>query len=388
MISALPDYQGGSIVNLMSSVGEAFGAETSGYPTLRALPAGPLREARNLVMLVLDGLGHDYLSAKGVGGALYAHLAARVTSVFPPTTATAIPTFLTGYAPAQHGFTGWFTYLRELGSVVAVLPFRSRLGGTTLTSTGLTPRDLSGCLPLFDRIQAPSYVVAPSHIAHSDFNRSFSGRASVLSYKTLPEMFGCVHRALSASQKRAYVYAYWPRFDTLAHKHGVASRQVRQHFTEIDLAFERFVASLAGTGTTVLATADHGFIDSNPQHLVALEDHPSLARALLLPLSGESRLAYCYVHPDRSESFEHYVGEELAHCTVLHRSKNLIRDGRFGTGAMHPRLDERTGHYALEMKDNYVIKDWLPGEERYTHVGVHGGTSEREMHVPLIVVEA
>lgn len=36
------------------------------------------------------------------------------------------------------------------------------------------------------------------------------------------------------------------------------------------------------------------------------------------------------------------------------------------------------------MKDNWTIKDWLPGEQRYTMLGVHGGTSASEMRVPLI----
>jgi hypothetical protein len=36
------------------------------------------------------------------------------------------------------------------------------------------------------------------------------------------------------------------------------------------------------------------------------------------------------------------------------------------------------------MKDNYVLKDWLPGESRYQHIGVHGGVSQAEMYVPLI----
>ena len=38
------------------------------------------------------------------------------------------------------------------------------------------------------------------------------------------------------------------------------------------------------------------------------------------------------------------------------------------------------------MKDNWTIKDWLPGEKRYTMVGVHGGISTNEMRVPLVAV--
>lgn len=37
------------------------------------------------------------------------------------------------------------------------------------------------------------------------------------------------------------------------------------------------------------------------------------------------------------------------------------------------------------MKENYVIKDWLPGERQYRQIGVHGGMSPEEMFVPLIV---
>ena len=50
-----------------------------------------------------------------------------------------------------------------------------------------------------------------------------------------------------------------------------------------------------------------------------------------------------------------------------------------------PRLAERVGDFTLLMRGAYSIKDWLPGEQRYTHVGVHGGLSEAELLVPLIV---
>ena len=39
------------------------------------------------------------------------------------------------------------------------------------------------------------------------------------------------------------------------------------------------------------------------------------------------------------------------------------------------------------MRDHATIKDWMPGEKRYTQIGVHGGTTPEEMLVPLVVVE-
>ena len=38
------------------------------------------------------------------------------------------------------------------------------------------------------------------------------------------------------------------------------------------------------------------------------------------------------------------------------------------------------------MKDDWTIKDWLPGERHYPMLGVHGGISNAEMTVPLIAL--
>ena len=120
-----PDYEGGSIVNLMASIEAAFGRRAS-YPELRDLASDEIAGARNLCLLVIDGLGWRYLARALGGGALRRHARAAITSTFPTTTATAITTFMTGLAPQQHGLTGWHMYFRELGTVLAVLPFRPR----------------------------------------------------------------------------------------------------------------------------------------------------------------------------------------------------------------------------------------------------------------------
>jgi hypothetical protein len=54
-------------------------------------------------------------------------------------------------------------------------------------------------------------------------------------------------------------------------------------------------------------------------------------------------------------------------------------------GAPHPSFAERIGDVALLMNERFTIKDWTPGESRHLHIGNHGGASEEEMTVPLIV---
>ncbi len=51
-----PDYHGGSIANLMSSIALAMGGWETGYLPLGQLDADRLGRVRNLVLLVVDGL--------------------------------------------------------------------------------------------------------------------------------------------------------------------------------------------------------------------------------------------------------------------------------------------------------------------------------------------
>lgn len=382
----LPDYHGGSIVNLMSSLLAALGGGESLYPSLRQLPPADLQHSRNIVLLVIDGLGDDYLARAGTGGTLHRSRRGSITSVFPSTTATAVTTFLTGTAPQQHALPGWHVYFKELGSVVAVLPFRARHGGPPLGETGIDAAALFGHVPLFDRIRARSWVVSPERIIHSDYNTAHAGTAERRAYITLRQLFATTAEIVRASRERTYVYAYWPELDRLAHEHGIGSRETAAHLAGLDTEFDRFLQHIRGSDTTVIVTADHGFVDTDPERLVELDRHPQLAETLLLPLCGDRRLAYCYVHPEKRSQFERYVQTVLADNIELFPSAELIARGCFGLGLPHPRLLERVGDYTLVMRHNAVIKDWLLGERRYTQIGVHGGVSEAEMRVPLGVV--
>lgn len=381
-----PDYGGGGIVNLTSSLIQALGGEPSPhYPPAACLEPGALEDADNIILVVIDGLGYEYLMRRDPGGFLCRHLKAGLTSVFPSTTATAITTFLTGAAPQQHGLTGWFMYFKEIGGVAAVLPFTWR-GGASLRRSGIEAGTLFDRPPIFDRIAAPSYLVIPKHIAGSDFNLAHSGAARVIPYGSLSQFVRAVVNATGSGGGRRFIYAYWPGLDAMSHEHGTDSQCVAVHFTQLETALARLAHHLKGARSALVITADHGMIDSGPGQVIEVADHPPLAQSLLLPLCGERRAAYCYVHPHLAGQFEAYVRTELSAYADLVKSSDLLARGFFGLGPPHPGMDERIGHYTLLMKNGYVIKDWVAGERRHVQYGVHGGLSGEEMKVPLIFI--
>src|SRR5687767_12623557 len=144
------DYGGGGLVNLMASIVAARGGEPR-HPTLQALPPQAIAAARNVVLLIVDGLGDRFLAARGAGGELARRRRGAITSVFPSTTASAITTSYTGCTPLEHGLTGWFTYFGEAGCVSAALPFRSRGDYASLARRGVTPEQVYVSAGLFEQ---------------------------------------------------------------------------------------------------------------------------------------------------------------------------------------------------------------------------------------------
>src|ERR1700682_2190996 len=142
-----PDYLGGSLVNLIASIVESCGAPAL-HPPLKNVSVGA---ARNLLLLIIDGLGDNDLMRRG-GGELAKRRRAAITSVFPSTTASAITTSYTGRTPLEHGLTGWFTYFGEAGCVSAPLPFRSRGDMAPLAARGVSAERIFTVPSLFSAL--------------------------------------------------------------------------------------------------------------------------------------------------------------------------------------------------------------------------------------------
>jgi hypothetical protein len=375
-----PDYDH-SIVNLMASIAQGLGAGDTGYAPLTALPADTLRD-RPVALLLVDGLGAALLQQFPDSHLARAHIG-TLSSVLPSTTASAITTLATGVAPQQHAITGWHMWLRELGSVATILPFAPRHGGASFSTAGWSPTQFIGAPPLYDRLAVPATVLSPAWISDSAYSRATAGRARRRGYANMEDFFAQLVTQL-ADGRPQYLYAYWTELDSLAHEHGSASHQVREHFLALDRAFAAACAALRGSGALLLGCADHGFIDTDEAHTLHLADHPRLADTLAMPLCGEPRTVYCYLHPGRKAEFLGYVRGELGmQCEAL-ASAELLAEGWFGRGTPHPRLRERIGDYVLLMKDNYTLRDRLANEKPFRQMGVHGGVSASEMEVPLL----
>ena len=377
-----------SIVNLLSSLALGLGGRATGHPPLESISPEWIHSHRQVVLLVIDGLGTSQLRAHVPGGLLHSALRDEVTSVFPSTTASAVTTLMTGLSPREHGLVGWHMYFRELGAVLAVLPGRPRYGGSDWQQSGVDVSGLLGLSPFTARIQMPSTILSPANISASKFNRAIRGPAEVLPFSSRDDFFEILASRCLKTRGRAYHYAYWSEFDHLAHEEGAFSLKARAHLQDFERRLERFLKKIRGSETLLIITADHGFMDHDPAEIIILEHYPEIASHLLLPLTGEARAAYAFVRSGHNERFEQDVQDLLSDRVSMFRSEDLIAAGVFGDGAQHERLCDRVGDYTLIPRGRGILRDRLFGEKTSRMVGVHGGVSADEMWVPVIPLSA
>ena len=383
-----PDYSN-SLVNVLSSIQQGFGVRNPLYPPLPALGLEELTEARNVVLWLIDGFGYRFLRRHCPK--LQTYLRGSVQSVFPSSTAPAITSLLTAAAPQQHAVTGWFMLLQELGAVTMILPLRARAGEIIGKVRPKALADLLGAGPIFSQLGAASNVASHIVINHelrdSTYTRATAGTARRHGYIGLLECIESIHKRAWTGRRRQFVYAYWSAFDTLAHAYGIASPEVLAHAAELEDAIRELIEALRGSDTLLIVTADHGFIDCPSEQVLVLNEHPELLACLRYPLCGEPRAAYAYIQPQRWRVFTDYLDAELSAELSWFPAVELIEQGWFGLGRPDPRLAERIGDLVLLPKENRVVIDRLEAEPPWSLIGVHGGLSEDEMRVPLLVAQ-
>jgi len=381
-----PDYDGGSTINLMSSIAKAFGGNT-GHKELKILKSDELKSG-NVVLFLIDGFGYEFLKKFGKDTIFERNLRGKMTTVFPSSTSAAITAINTGLTPQEHGMTGWHMHLKELGTQIIPLPFIYRLNRSSL-SEAYDIKKLFRLRPFYNLIRkGKAYNVMPEAIAGSDFTLAISGKSKRLSYGSLDDCLRKVKKIAKLNGKRKFIFVYYPIHDDMSHDLGVHSKQVKKHFNNLAKKFEAFSDSLKKFNTKIIVAADHGEVDIKDP--IYLDDHPKLRDMLVMPLCGEIRFAYAYVKSGKSKDFEKYVRTKFKKYCKLYKSEELIKKGVFGKFKIHDRFRDRIGDYVLIARRNYGIIDKLANnKDRKRHnVSDHGGLTKEELFVPLIFIDS
>lgn len=338
---------------------------------------GPLRPARSVVLIVLDGLGVLQLRAHA-GHAR--HLTAGIGkkdvaySVFPTTTAAALTSTLTGVSPGAHGLVGYSVLDRSRDRLV------NQLSGWE--SDGLDPFLWQPVPTVFEAATAAghaAFAVGVAAYASSGFTKATLRGAQFVAAKMPAERVRVAYQ-LAADNPGALVYCYLPEVDKAGHKHGVDSGEWIGALEDIDAALS--VAPPRNVG--VLITADHGMIDVPAhRHIVLEEGDPRFDG--VRHIGGEPRMLHVYLEPDADAeaAVRRWRAASEGDADVLSGAE-AIASGLFGSDVTFDAA-ARIGDLLVIARGNKAFYDGTADDQRARGmIGQHGALSPEERQVPYI----
>ena len=360
-----PDYGGACL----DSVAPALMAPAGERPPWLPQPA---RQARQIVLLVVDGLGWEQLIERWqLVRAMADMVGGPITSVVPTTTATALTSITLGMAPARHGVVGYrLAVTGPTGDeVLNVLRWRTVSGDARpfLSPAALQP------LPAFGGRAVP--VVTRAEFGPTGFTAAHLGGTRQAGWWQASGLAVEVGQLLVAGE--TFVYAYYDGVDKVAHIHGFGP-----HYDAELVATDRLVADLIEAlppAAALVVTADHGqvHVGDGAQPL----DAGLFARATRL--SGEGRFRWLHVPPGLTEAVATAARARYGDEAWVWTLDELDEGGWFG-GRLTPAMRDRLGQVAVVPYAPVSYSDPTDtGEARL--MCRHGSLTTAEMYVPLLV---
>jgi len=413
-IEVCPDYSGGSIVNLMSSIRNFFEKDHNSnsrlskdalniqeqlisqqYPPLNCDIFDPeinkkTENIQNVFLIIIDGLGYNYLNSSPLEQLnlfLKRNIRLKLTSVTPSTTAAAITSFLTGLAPKNHGIPAWYTYFKEVGIISIMPPMLVRDYNFRWINKNINITKLFNFNSIFRYIKARCYYFVPSSLMNTPYTFFMGKSSQMIGIENFNEMLEFGINIINNIPGKKFLVGYWPSIDSLSHNLGIYAPKTINELQKIDETIENFITKKESKlkNSLVILTADHGLIDINDNNRIFIENQfDNLKKTLTMPLCGEARLPFCYVRPSKVSDFKNIVLEKMADFCEMISVEDFINTNILGYFNIHPKLFDRLGDYILIMKKGFVLCDVLATGKIKMLSAYHGGFSADEMLVPLI----
>jgi predicted AlkP superfamily pyrophosphatase or phosphodiesterase len=368
----LPDYAGACLTGVVP----ALFSSLEGEPDSPAWVPAPLHRARQVVLLVLDGLGWEQLRAFATSApTLASATGGPITSVAPTTTATALTSLTTGVAPSVHGVVGYRLRVAVdgpapggTGEVMNVLRWRTGRGDMRRQ---LPPPDFQRIRPFGGR-GVPA--VTRSEFASTGFTAAHLAGVRLFGWSVPSALVVNVRRLLASGEP--FVYAYYDGLDKIAHEHGLGD-----HYHQELGAVDRLVEDLLGVlppGAVLAMTSDHGQVEvGNATRL------PATALFDMVELfSGEGRFRWLHVRPGSLDDAVAAATEAHGDEAWVRTRQQMVDDGWFG-GPLTAEVARRLGDLALVAHAPVAFLD--PADTGETRLmGRHGSLTPAEMTVPFV----
>lgn len=358
----LPDYAGANVRGIIPALLGPHGAPLpSWFPTSAA-------SSRQVVVLVVDGLGWGQLQARlHLAPAMAAMAGQPITTVAPSTTATALTSITTGLTPGEHGLIGY--RMEMAGEVLNVLRWATPGGDAR---RAVVPSDAQPFRPFMGEAVP---VVSKVELEGSAFTEAHLRGSRPMGWRTASGMAVQVGELLAAGER--LVYAYYDGVDKIAHERGFGP-----YYDAEVVAADRLVADMLAVlpaGAALVVTADHGQVHVGSR---VIQPHPDVLACCRLQ-SGEGRFRWLHARPGAADDLRHAAAEHHSDTAWVRTRAEIIDAGWFGP-VVSPPVANRLGDVALVAHQPVAFHD--PADTGpFELVCRHGSLTADEMVVPLLV---
>ncbi len=376
-----PEYNK-SIVNIMASIMGKYKVK-SDYITIKELDTYLEKDYTNVVLLVFDGFGAKAIERHLDSGSFTRrHQIDSIQSVYPPTTTAAMTSYYSGLSPLEHGWLGWSLYFKEYARTIDLFTNRDSYTGKDFYDE----RAVYGILPYSTVYQKMYGAQGDKLEIHTIKPREvyFPSNPNIHhGVDTMTDMRDRIIEVCKGDRKK-FIASYWPQPDTDMHKTGPYSLEVKNKFQEINSIIESLAGELENT--LVIVSADHGQLPVGKE--INLAEHKGISECFSAAPALESRALAFYIHHNRKGQFEREFKSLCGDEFILYSKEEVYDCNLFGFGTKHGKIDDFIGDYlACATSNTVLLFKTINGKEPPHNKGHHGGLTEEEMLIPLIVFD-
>ena len=375
-----PNYHH-SILNTITSILKYYHVETK-HKSLEILDKKLKNNYRNVVFLILDGMGEHILKNISPNGNFSKNKIDCVTSVYPSTTTAALTTYYSGKPPYETGWIAWSQYFKEYGRAIDMLKHRESYKGDNLKDARIDVfKTIVNYETIFEKIEKASPSVKAYEImpTYADKKSKRSIRADNID--EICDSIDC----LCKNPEEKFIMAYSDNPDGILHKYGTTSEEAKNFIKEAESKIEKLCNNL-NDDTILIISADHGHKDIEKAYM--LLDYPEILECLIMPASLESRSLTFWVKEDMRKVFEERFHHIFKDEFLLMTKEEFLDKHYLGDGEKHPKIDDFIGNYmALSTSSSIIVLETYLAPGKPVKKSTHCGLTKEEMEVPVIVIE-
>lgn len=378
----MPNYDH-CILGTISSILKYYNVETKHKTSEKLDEILSSKQYKNVIFLVLDGLGEHILNPISPNGYFKNHQIDLVTSVYPSTTTAALTSYYSGKSPYETGWIAWSQYFKEYGRALDMFSHNESYLREPLKKPLLDVyKGVMKYESIFEKIEAANpdvkaYEIEPEYAERRALRSLKANNIDelVLSVKDVHSMPG-----------NKFILAYCDCPDALLHKFGTTSEEVRNFVLETEKKVEEMCNSF-DEDTIVIISADHGHKDI--ENAYTLLDYPEIQECLIMPATLESRVLTFWVKDDMRDAFVERFNKVFEKEFWLMTKEEFLDKYHFlGYGEKHPKIDDFIGNYmALSTSGGMIRLETFLAEGKPVKKSTHCGLSKEEMEVPVLVIK-